>query len=89
MGSQEDSYRMGGWSLCPQPCAGAAILDQALLSVPEGLLRCRLDLGQQQLSGLPCWVSMRGHFCPGWDRVTLGKEKSVSFFSLTLSLKQV
>lgn len=54
MGSREDSYGVGspswlrGWSLCPQPCAGAAILDQALLSRAEGLLQVQ---GQQQPSG--------------------------------------
>lgn len=70
MGSQEESYgvgspsRMGGWLLSPWPG-----LAQALLSLAEGLLQCRLGLGQQQLSGLPCWVSMRGLSCLGWHWV--------------------
>lgn len=55
MGSWEDSYGMGspswmgGWFLCPRPGAGAVTLDQALISLAEGLLQVQLGFGAAAL----------------------------------------
>lgn len=75
MGSQEENYGVEarhGWE--PGCCVQGQVLEQQYWLKPcchclRGCSRCRLGLGQQQLSGLPRWVSMRGLSRPGWHWV--------------------
>lgn len=71
MGSQEDSSGMGspsctgGSSLCPWPCAGAAMLCQALLALAEGLLQVQLGFGPAAALRPPLLAEHEGSLLPG------------------------
>lgn len=56
---------MGGWLLCPWPGAGAAILAQALLSLPEGLFQVQAGFGPAAALRPPSLGEHEGSLPPG------------------------